>query len=80
MRAKFEAACILYLGDSTLYTNAYKSTNYGLKTLLYMRTAFLYMWTGNQLHAWPWAVPFEMNAKVEQGSNFVVNESTSSKL
>ena len=31
-----------------------------------------YAWTGNQIK-WTWAEPFEINAKVELVSNFIVD-------
>ena len=58
----------------TISPHPQKMRNYGLKALLCTRIVFLYTTraTGNQLNGLG-AEPFEMNAKVELGSNFVVD-------
>ena len=58
----------------TIAPHLQETRNYGLKVLLCTRIAFLY--TTREPEMRTWAEPFEMNAKVELVSNFVVdNES-----
>ena len=51
-----------------------QSRNYGRKALLCTRKAFPHTTLTRKSIKWRWAEPFEMNVKIEQELNFVVDK------
>ena len=66
--------CALLSRYSALFVIVRQLRNYGPKALLCTRMAFHILLVTWKSIKWTWAEPFEMNVKMEQELNFIVDD------